>query len=534
MKQAEMKRRQAESIAAILSLVMLAVAARVSGENGVAYIGAAMEIFWLLWILVGGNVSDTLGRLLRVRNAKGQYKNVHKMRIRVFVLQAVLGALGTLALLFFADQLAADIFGVKYSAFILMVLAPALLLRSISSVLLGLFQGEGSELPTAVSVILRQLFVLGFGLMFGRMLGNYGEKVSLLLQQKNFSSMYVGVGIAIAVSLTECFIVIFLFLIYRGIKRPKEKLYDDGMKYTDSIFDSIRIFFVGRGLQPLMQLLTFLPLPLGLLFLGKATGSADETAVGYGAYLSGYLVVCGILCALLYIVILPMIGRIFIHQRKEEQRFAKVIFQSGVHITAVHGMFAVICLMTLSSQIAALVSPGQPVLVNGMLLGGASITLFLPLSLYFEKILSLHGKKVLVLGALAIAEVVYIVSTAIFINTGKMGGLALVYGGVLGTGVFCVLLGILSCRQLRCRFAGLQLLAVPAGAAGVSGLVIMLLAKLLTPHVGNLVTVIVTTVAGAALYWTILILLRNFKEQELESIPGRKIIYAIGQLLRVY
>ena len=39
---------------------------------------------------------------------------------------------------------------------------------------------------------------------------------------------------------------------------------------------------------------------------------------------------------------------------------------------------------------------------------------------------------------------------------------------------------------------------------------------------------------SGAVYWVLLLLLRNFKEQELEAISGGRLIGMLGQLLRVY
>ena len=52
-------------------------------------------------------------------------------------------------------------FRIPYGSMILWILCPALILRCMQSVLLGIFQSEGSEMPSAVSAILRQLFWTG-------------------------------------------------------------------------------------------------------------------------------------------------------------------------------------------------------------------------------------------------------------------------------------------------------------------------------------------------------------------------------------
>lgn len=531
MNQAEIKRRQAEMLGAVLTFLTLAVVARVTGENGVTYIVAALEVYGLVWALVGGGVSATLGRLLRIRNAKGQYRNSLKLRKNVFLLQTVLGAAGSLLLLLLAEELTTELFGLQYSAIILRVLAPALFLRAVSDVLLGCLQGEGSELPTAVYAILKQLFILGFGLLFGRMLADYGAKVSRLLLQDNFKSMYGGIGIAIAISLTEGLMVIFLFLIYKGRKRPGAKLQEDGMRFTDSMSGSLRIFALNRAGQLGITLAAVLPFPAGLLLIQRTAADAGAAAVEYGAYLSGYLVLCGGVSSLIYLLGLPVAGRVFVCLRKDEQRYARVVFQSGIHSSIVHGGFATVFLTVLAAQAAHMVSAAAPEKVSEMLAGGASLCLFLPLTFYFGRVLLLSGRKGLLLGGLALADVVYVVSASVFLCAGKMGVPGLVYGGVLGAGTACLLLGFFSCRQLRLRFDWLQTLAIPAGTAAVTGLLLMFLAKLLTPHVGPAVTLAVLLAVGAAVYWILLFVLRNWKEQELEAIPGGRILNAIGQLL---
>lgn len=139
---AEVKRRQAQAISAVLAFITLAVIARLAGYNGVAYVAAAAEAYALLCIAVSGGVSAALGRILRIRGAKGQYRNAAAMRTNAFIFQAVLGGLGTAALLLGAESIAVKLFRTQYSSSILMILAPAVFLRSLSSILTGYSRGR--------------------------------------------------------------------------------------------------------------------------------------------------------------------------------------------------------------------------------------------------------------------------------------------------------------------------------------------------------------------------------------------------------
>lgn len=534
MSQAEVRRRQAQAIAAVLAFITLAVIARLAGYNGVAYVAAAVEVYAVLCIAVSGGVSSALGRILRLRGAKGQYRNAAAMRRNALILQAVLGGLGTAVLLLGADGITVKLFRTQYSSAILMIFAPAVFLRSLSSVLVGYSRGEGAELPAAAADILRQILILVFSVIFSRMLGNYGDKVSRLLAQENFSSMYGGIGVAIAVTLTETLVVLFLSLIYRLSKKKKKRTFQDGMRATDSVLDSIRILCGNRGGQAGLQLLAVLFVPLGMSFWQKAMENSEGAAAEYGVYIAGLCVFCGIAVSLIMLFLIPVCANTVGLLRRDESRFARNAFQYGVHIGVVHAAFLAVSAMTLASQLAAVLCGEQAALAEKMLKGGAPVVLLAALSLYFARILILTGKKYLVMGATAAADVIYAVAATMLLTGGRAGILSLVYAGLVACGVLCIVLGMFAYRVFRQRMDWLYVLVVPTAAACVAGLAGMLLGKVLTPHLGNLVALIVCLILSAALYWAGLLLLRNFREQELEVIPGGRLLNALGQMLRVF
>ncbi len=534
MNQAEIKRRQAQAVAEIIALVTLAVTARLTGYNGVAYVAVALEVFGFFHTLVSGGVSDGLGRMLRIRNSKGQYRNADLMRRNVTVFQLVLGAVGTLAVMAAAGDIAEQLFRVQYSSFILLIIGPVVFLRSVSEVLVGFCKGEGAELPAAAAGILRQLLILVFGMLFCKLLGGYGNKVSHLLVQENFASMYGGVGVAVGVTLAEVLVVVFLLLIYRGSRRRTvNKGLPDGMRITASFADSVRTLCVNRSIPMGIRLLVLFFLPVGLILFQGSTGDEDAAFL-YGVYLAGYGMVCGICTLLVTMTTIPVCGRTMAFLRREEHRFARTVFQSGVHISIAHTAFAAAFLTAMAKQAAEVFCPGQEELAAKMFRGGSFLIVLVVLSWYFGRTLMLAGKKILVLGAVSFADVIFLLAAAVLLKVGKAGILSLVYAGIMGGGVLCIVLGMLAYRQLRVRADWLQILVVPAAAACVSGFFGMLLAKVLSPHMSGFVTLLVCFVITAALYWAGLLLLRNFREQELESIPGGRLINAVGQLMRVF
>lgn len=529
MNQAEIKRRQAEEIANILTLVTIFILGNRMEKGGITYMAAALSACTLVGILVSGSLADTLGKLLRSRRNKGQYKNILAMRKSAMLFQAALGLAGTLLLAICADGIAEGIFRISYSRFILMALAPLVLLRTVSSVIQGYFQGEAAELPRAVSGILRRIFLLGFGYLFGNMLGRYGEKVSGLLKEANFTPMYCCMGIALAASLTEIFIILFLAVLFKGSRRSERKLKQDGMYTGDSAWECIRSLCIGRWPQFLTELLKFLPFVLGLVLYGR---KAEETGgiLQYDVYAGRYLVICGVILFLVSALVLPVTGRIFLHFRRDEGRLARAAFQSGVHICLVHGIFLSVYVAVMAAQIASLLGGEDSELVKQMLRSGSSVIAFASLSLYCSGFLQAMGKKFFLLGAVGTADVVFAVT---LLASSKTGILSLVYGGVAGTFSLGVMLAALSYRQLRMPMDWLSVLILPLGAGGVSGLACMLLGRMLAA-LGGLPAILVTFVISGLLYWILLFVFRNFKEQELETFPGGRLLGMIGQRLHLY
>ncbi len=529
MNQAEIKRRQAEEIANILNLITIFILGNRMMDGGITYMAAAVSVCALVGIAVSGCLADALGRLLRSRRNKGQYRNILSMRRSALLFHAALGLAGTLLLVLCAGGIAEGIFRISYSRFIIMALAPAVLLRTVSCVIQGYFQGEAAELPRAVSGILRQIFLLGFGLLFGNILGGYGEKAGSLLREENFASMYRGMGIALAAGLAEIFVILFLTVLFRGSRRSEKKLKQDGMYAGDSAWDCIRSLCVGRWPQFLTELLLFLPLVLGLVLFGRKAQETGEV-FQYDVYGGRYLVICGVLLILVSVLVLPVMGRIFLHFRREEGRLARTAFQAGVHICLVHGIFLSVYVAVMAAQIASLLGGEDSELVKQMLQGGSAVIAFASLSFFCYRFLQAMGKKYFLLAAVGIADVIFVIT---LLAAGKTGILSLVYGGVAGTFALCAILVVLSYRQLRMQMDWLSVLVLPAGAGGVSGLVCMLLGRLFAAP-GGFPSVLATFVLSGLLYWIILMVLRNFKEQELDEFPGGRLLGMIGQKLHIY
>ena len=156
----EVKRKQIQMYSHIIGVITLLAVGRIIQDAGVAYLAASVECYFGVCLLISYGAADCLGKILRSRNGKGQNKNCAGLRKNAMLLQGAVGVAGSILLSACAGPLAEHVFELPYSSLLIRLFAPAVFLRTISSVLLGYFQGEGSELPTAAACVIRQVFIL--------------------------------------------------------------------------------------------------------------------------------------------------------------------------------------------------------------------------------------------------------------------------------------------------------------------------------------------------------------------------------------
>lgn len=537
MNQVEIKRRQIQAFSYIIGLAGLLALGSLLEDNGVAYIAAAYECFSFLWILIGRCSSDAMAKMLRGRNSKGQYKNIARVKHRLMGIRVFMGLFGSIVLAVGGFVLIDKVFHMQNGAFLVLVLAPAFLLRNINVGILGFFQGEGAELPTSVSSILRVIFSIGFGFLFGILLKNYGVKVSGLLLQKDFTGMYAAFGLAIALSVAELFIFVFLIVIYKGSSHNVRTGVDGG-RAVDSVTGLIRILYSNMAGMILIMLFRELPVWLGLLFFRKKTASAAATVPDaaislYGTYYGKYLVLMLIAILIIDIMLISQSVRVYSLFRKNEVKFARNSFQGGIHVAIIWGAYMSVTFAALSGQIAEIFCGTNTDNAAAMIQGGSFLVLFVALADYFGRILYLADKKTMIYAGLGVMNIVFVIFVSVFLNAADMGIMSLVFGGLISTAVLCGILGFCALKSYGMGVDIVQNIGIPAGCACVSGLISLFLGKAVTPHLGNVVAALLCIVVSFAVYWILLLVMHNFREQELRVIPGGKVIRVLGQMFHL-
>ena len=430
------------------------------------------------------------------------------MRRNMMLFQMALGLLAALLCAAVGYAVLEKVFRIPYGSMILWILCPALFFRCIQSVFLGCFQGEGSEMPSAVSAVLRQVFYLGLGLLFLGIFGNYGEKVSLLLKRDDFTAMYGAMGVALGILISELLVTLFLFVIYRGSMSGRREN-ENGMKGTDSFAGQIGSLFPGIGGDILRQLLFLLPLWLGLILF-----QLFPTLI-------------------LYMGMLPAIARTGAHLKKKEDRFAKSVFQAGLQGVFLHGFIFTIVTAVLALPIAQALDNTASTQLADMFAKGSSLILWLLLIRYCSEILRMTGKGYLVLAGYGIMDIVFVIAETVLFNLDNAGSLSIVLGSVISMACGAVFLCVVVCLQMKTWPDAIRSLAIPAGCSLACGLLAFGLQKIMLPHLGAVVTVLLELVITLLLYWFLLMMLRCFKGSDFSYIPCGRLMRKLGKMFRL-
>ena len=541
MKQQEIKRKQIICYTYVIGLLGMIGMGKILGDVGLAYLAAAFWGISLFMLLVTFGVSDVIARLQRNRRNKGQFKGAARMRRQFLLLQGVVGVVLSLALFLLADPLARNVFRVPQSVSAMRALAPVILIQALETALLGYFLGSGSHMPSLVSAVLRQGFFLVFGSLLGRRLADYGGKVSNLLKDSSYSGMYGALGVALAILLTELLVFLFLFIVYMvSDRKADEQRSQEGLRRTESMGDIVRVFFGALWQGTCTALLVLLPFVLGAIFYLRSASSltssvstatpdatslsaAVSTAVaGYGSFFGKCFLLCVSILLILAARCLSIYGRLQAAVRREDVRYTRDVASMGLHYVWVVGLYFSVTIMVMAPQIAAGFFQGDDGVLAGMLRSGGALILMAGIVILLSMVLLANGERYILMGMLGIWAVLSLVLQNTFVKGGGYSAVGILSGELTAVAMLLAAMAAYCVWQSRINTEYIRILCVPLAGAGIMGLAMMLVTKLLGVHMGNVMSVVVAALLGIIVYGSILVLTKNIREYEISVLYGKQ------------
>ena len=504
-----------------------------TGDEGIGYLAAVAVIDLILWLIFGRGLAGVGGRMMKSRRKKGQEDNVRALW-RILrgsaVVQSILGA-GLLGVL--STVLLRGAFHMPRAAILGWVLAPAFFLRGMSEMLRGYCEGHESNKAGMISDVLRALTFPVFGELLLTAMQGYGQKVASLLKVDDFVSIYACFGVCIGWSVSEIFAFLFL-LVHAIITAGRGVRVADPVRSRENRMALFYGLWRKRGDSILTGLLVVFPFLAVLLLLTKPGTEAEDglaLAHAYGRFLSTGFLIPLVLAVLSLWILAALQERCIVAIRKEEYRYLKTLYQEGFHLSVVCGSFAFGYLAAVCRSLGELLVPGNgKAAENAILLGGLA-ALLVVVNFWMMKTLIYCGHLLEHIAILVLGDGAFLLSFLLLRGKYESIGGALPLSFLIWQLVMTIGLLLLLWIRWKLSVDLIRAALLPIVVSSLLALIQMLVARGISPHLGNIFTVLFCLVAQFFLYLVVLLILRNLPEREIRYLPGAVLIERLAQLL---
>ncbi len=507
------------------------------GDKGNGYYSAAYEVYSIMLIISCYSMPLAISKVVSSKMTKKQYKSAERAFRCALVFSIVVGSITFLICEVFGDMLAKYYLLEPKSALALKILGPALLIVSVMGVFRGYFQGLGTMVPTAVSQVMEQIFVLIGTIVGASSLYAYGTKVGVLLQDEDYAPAYGAAGASIGPVLGAVVGLLFLvgvFLLYRKANKRTAPIRESAAN-VDSYSQIFRLI-----------ILTILPVLLSSTVYNISTiidiriynrimiakGLEDVKAYNWGVYAGKYRILVNVPIALANAMcssIVPVLTSLMVN---EEYRQAKEKISQAMRFTMIVAIPSTVGLAVLAKPIISMLFTGEVDMAVSMLhIGSISVVVYTMSTLTNGVLQGINRMKVPVRNA-AISLVIHIIFLYVALEAG-MGINAVVWGDILFAVVVCILNAYEINKSLRYKQEKVKTFVIPALAAAVMGIVIEVISRLISGFAGNIITVFVGIIIGVVVYFVALILLKGIDEKDLRSMPGGRTVLGVARKLRL-
>ena len=521
----------------ILSLGIRIPLSRVIGDAGIGLFSPAFELFTLISLFFSYGISRTMNGLIRYRVKRDQFKNARKVFIMALKLSALIGGIIAVFLAVASYYISNTLILETMSRWAIMAAAPAILLSALINVFRGYFNGNGLVVLVAHSQYIEKIAMFITTITGGRLCLNYGQKVAALHHNEITAYAYGALGVVLGIMVSELVTLLYLmivFAIYSGAW--KRQLSEDSGRRMESN-RNIAGTLIGNSIP--LSLIVILSNSYMLIdqrffnYCMNLSESEQNSAQIWGAYYGKFAVLIGIGAAFACLSVLGLVGKIVNLYDREEYHTMYEFIEAAVKKLCVVAFPTAINLAVLAQAFVGGLYQGENEQIISMVRRGTVIIIFYGIAYLFGQImLKTHMMKEFLI-SLVVSFLIHIIAIFILVKEGLTGVEGVVYSVIVFTGVLAVSCFILTCRKLRYRQEWLYSVAFPVVSAGIAGLVVMLICRLLLSAVGEIATIIISNIVGLTLYILLLMVLRVLNEADLAKFPLGGLWIALGRMIGV-
>ncbi|MDP2892339.1 MAG: polysaccharide biosynthesis protein [Bacillota bacterium] len=532
-------------ICKIIGAVYRIPLANIIGERGMAHYQVAYPIYTLLLVVSSAGLPIAISKMVAEKIAVGDHFGAHRIyRVSAWLL-AIVGVLTSVAMMIFAVPIAKAV-GLETAWLAILAIGPSLLIVSLISAFRGYFQGMQVMTPTAVSQIIEQVgkLAIGFPLALAffaiGIAGPWGflpEGVQNTAQNlANYGQAQFGAaGALLGVTGSELFALLLLFGIYlvarprlkrrimASVKLKKEKTFG----IVGRIAKIAIPVTIGASIMPLVQLIDT-AMVMNLVKDMPAIGSYSDQMFGVlTGFINPLINVPAVLTIALMMALVPAISSSMV---EKDMLAIRNKASTGLKLTMIIGFPCAAGFYLLSRPILELLY-GR--LNNTLLPTGTAMDLatqllqVLAIGIFFLSIVQTMtgvlqgiGRVVIPVINLLIGAAVKVVLTLVLVGDPAINIVGAAYSTIACYAVAAILNIIFVIKQTRLRFRVLDFIIKPALAAAGMGALVYFGQKLLEGPVGAKVSTVIAIVAGAIVYFMLILLFGALKPEDMAFMPG--------------
>ena len=349
----------------------------------------------------------------------------------------------------------------------------------------------------------------------------YGEKVSALLNNDDYTGMYGAVGVCLAILIAEIFISLFLLIVYAGSDRKREKQKsEDGLQRMESFPERLRLVMIVSFPETIKSLLMKLPFLLMIFVVLRSGSDISAIAHEFGVFYGYFICVCAVLVFVISSRISHIMGSLTIAMKKKDKRGIREVIYAGMHYCIAAGLFVSVCMAVLAPQIGKVLCKDHGDALAGYYVSGAACFVVLIIGIFNHRALYTLGARSLSYLLLAVLNVVFILS-CVFLRAREMEILSVIcLAALIACAAEVFVSYVLIARKYALQSDLIRSVMIPLVGAGLAGLAAMLLRNLLAPHVSSLMCLILCVILGGVIYLFVLAATKSITESEVEKIYG--------------
>ena len=520
-------------ISLIGMMIFRLVMGKLVGDKGMACFGSANEIYFIVAGTFSFGLSEAVSVLVRYRVRREQYKSAQRVLGGALLLGGLAGAFLGLFILVLSKKVAGGILHMPIAGLAVSMMAPSIFFFILTGIFRGYFQGNGSRVPAMHSQVLQVIFTYAGGIAGAFMYREYGQKVSALLRNEDYTSAYGAKGACIGILAASILCFLHVLVIYFVFRRNiRNQLGREMQKNQDSRLYIFRMILGTGGIYALYWFFFHASVLAGEIVLFQFSKETAGLIGKWGAYYGKALAITGIAGEIVCMACLAPVRRIAVLWEREEYRAAREKVAVLIHQCAAIAIPTAVLLAVLSENLLNVIFGGDNHQTAVWIQTGSITIVFFVLSTVFTDML-LKGKRIsYAVGIGASAFVLHIGVMILLVNTGWdipaliVGSIAF-YMVITGCGFWIIM------RKLQYNQEWIRTFAVTIVASAITGVIAMLLNKVFEPLLGALVSLLICVMVSVLVYLVLLTFMRAFRDDEMDEMAGGFLFRKLAEVFHI-